>query len=212
MSQRKCKWCGDGISYIKTQTYANHVRWCKDNPHRAEYKNCAANGTAQLITKEAITKKSATISIRHKEGRYKNVVRRTFNNYRHSIETRKLISDKAKKSNHRRLRKSTRNYTKLDGSIVRLDSSWEELLAKRLDELCVDWIIPSPIQWLKGKYFPDFYLPDFDLYLDPKNPYALLSQIEKVTWLRANVKNLIILETIEEIMKFVPVMATSSKR
>jgi hypothetical protein len=29
-------------------------------------------------------------------------------------------------------------------------------------------------------YYPDFYLPDIDLYLDPKNPTAIRDSIDKM--------------------------------
>lgn len=90
-----------------------------------------------------------------------------------------------------------------------LDSSWEEALAKRLDELSVAWERPGPIQWvdLAGRirnYFPDFYLPQYQLYLDPKNYGARLTQKEKLSWLQANRNDVIILHTLEECTTFMP--------
>ena len=127
----------------------------------------------------------------------------------HTEKTKALISEKARNSNHRRLVKSTRYYTKKNGDTILLDSSWEELLAKRLDALEIEWIRPESISWIdsSGKsrnYFPDFYLPEYDLYLDPKNPAAMLQQAEKIEWLKNNIKNLIFLENIIEIETFCP--------
>lgn len=127
----------------------------------------------------------------------------------HTEETKLIISKKARASNHRRLVKSTRYYLKKDGDIVLLDSSWEELLANRLDSLDIKWIRPEPIQWVDnvGKthnYFPDFYLTEYDLYLDPKNPAAMLQQAKKIEVLKASVKNLIFLESVLAIETFCP--------
>jgi hypothetical protein len=89
-----------------------------------------------------------------------------------------------------------------------LDSSWEEALAKRLDELKIEWIRPKlPIQYLtpNGKthnYFPDFYLLKYDMFLDPKNPYALRVQKEKIDIIKSIMNNLIIIETLEECQSF----------
>lgn len=94
----------------------------------------------------------------------------------HSIDTRKTISEKALASNHRRLVRSRRAYTMKSGEVIMLDSSWEELLAIRLDLLNINWIRPTtPLYWInksgeKRRYFPDFYLIDYDIFLDPKNP------------------------------------------
>ena len=132
------------------------------------------------------------------------------NSHPHTTESKEKIRQAALKSNHRRLCRSVRQYTKLDGSIVQLDSSWEEMLAKRLDALLINWERPVPMKWvdkngISRNYFPDFYLPDYNLYLDPKNPAAYKQQIEKVTWLKENVPNLIFLLTIEEIQTYAPV-------
>jgi len=68
--------------------------------------------------------------------------------------------------------------------LFKFDSSWEDAMAIRLDELNINWDRPKAIQYeLDGKlrnYFPDFYLPDYDLYLDPKNPYCYEQQKAKL--------------------------------
>ena len=63
------------------------------------------------------------------------------------------------------------------GKIVTLQSSYELLCSEILDEMNIKWIRPSYLKYDDRKYFPDFYLPDFDLYLDPKNDY--LAEIDK---------------------------------
>ena len=105
----------------------------------------------------------------------------------------------------------------VDYNGVKMDSSWELALAKRLDDLGVKWIRPTPVKWVDGNglthnYFPDFFLPDFDLYLDPKNPYAVEVQKDKIAILKKQLTNLVILYTIEEINKFAPVLAPVSTR
>jgi hypothetical protein len=108
----------------------------------------------------------------------------------------------ALESAHRRLKKNTIVYKG-----VLLDSSWELELAKRLDFLGISWIRPSPLKWVDGhgkshNYFPDFYLPAFDLYLDPKNRFALIVQKEKLVKLKKQYKNIKILTSIEECKNF----------
>lgn len=61
---------------------------------------------------------------------------------------------------------------------VILESSWELEIAKLLDKRKIEWIRPKPIPWTDKKnktrlYYPDFYLPEYNLYLDPKNPYCM---------------------------------------
>lgn len=68
---------------------------------------------------------------------------------------------------------------------ISLDSKWELELAQFLDLNNIKWIRPKYILWkdLSGKdrkYFPDFYLEKYDVYLDTKNPLLILQQREKL--------------------------------
>ena len=59
-------------------------------------------------------------------------------------------------------------------------------MASLLDQNNIEWVIPDKaILWLddnqkEHKYFPDFYLPNLDQYLDPKNPIVIIKQKEKL--------------------------------
>jgi Asp-tRNA(Asn)/Glu-tRNA(Gln) amidotransferase C subunit len=71
------------------------------------------------------------------------------------------------------------------GKILFLESSWEVDIAVWLDENNIDWDRPNHIKWVDStskvrKYFPDFYLPEYDVYLDPKNPYIISKDREKI--------------------------------
>lgn len=75
-----------------------------------------------------------------------------------------------------------------------LDSNWELLVAKYLDEHNIKWERPNkgiPYIWNEDEhiYFPDFYLPDYDYYIEVKG-YQRDRDIYK--W--ANVKKLIIIK------------------
>lgn len=68
---------------------------------------------------------------------------------------------------------------------VLLESSWEIETAKYLIDNNVEWIRPKFIKWVDGtgktrRYFPDFYLPKYNVYLDPKNPYCMKKDEEKM--------------------------------
>ena len=187
---------------------ANHSRWCDCNPKHDEYISNIEN-MPKRRTADSFAKQSASLKESHKRGDYKDVSYVGFSGKRHSDETKEKIRDKAIKSNHRRLVRSVREYIKKDGSTVMLDSSWEEMLAKRLDEQNIEWVRPGPMKWVDStgrqrNYFPDFYLPESDLFLDPKNPAAMKQQNEKVTWLKQNVKNLVFLCNEEDIETFSP--------
>lgn len=61
-----------------------------------------------------------------------------------------------------------------DGTTIILGSSWEKQIAIFLDEHDIEWTRPKSLDYVdqcgkSRKYFPDFYLPQHDIYLDPKN-------------------------------------------
>lgn len=205
-----CKHCKNEFNNYTCSQKANHTRWCLENPKRSTY----GKNVSQLNTKEAIEKRSKKIKQAHLEGKYTEAYSKTIETkknagkFTHTEETKKLLSEKALASKHRRLIRSIREYIKTDGSIVMLDSSWEEALAKRLDELNIKWIRPeNPISYvaLDGKtrnYFPDFYLADYNLYLDPKNPAAMNAQKDKIDILLNMMDNLVIIETLDGCKNF----------
>lgn len=83
-------------------------------------------------------------------------------------------------------------YNKYQSQNVLLESSWELELAQWMDLNNVEWIRPAYILWYDEHsqktrlYYPDFYLPKHNLYLDPKNPYGMkrdkykMSQVSQI--------------------------------
>lgn len=76
-------------------------------------------------------------------------------------------------------------FNKTANKIVLLESSWEKEIAEFLDAHSIKWIRPTYIKWTDntGKprlYYPDFFLPDFNLYLDPKNAYGMSESADKM--------------------------------
>jgi len=72
------------------------------------------------------------------------------------------------------------NYKKYRYKGIYMDSSWEYDIAKWLDEKNIEWVRSRKIifWWtdscnFKRRYYPDFYLPKYDLYLDSKNDYLM---------------------------------------
>ena len=85
--------------------------------------------------------------------------------------SRKRKSRKQKK----KLWSKKSEYTCLDGTIVSMDSSWEVACAEKLDELGVRWERDTSLKLeyrterlRLRNYIPDFYLPDYDIYLEVK--------------------------------------------
>lgn len=63
---------------------------------------------------------------------------------------------------------------------VCLQSSFELELSKILDSRNLRWKREGCFIYDSKRYFPDFYLVDFDVYLDVKNPYLITVDAEKI--------------------------------
>jgi predicted nucleic acid-binding Zn ribbon protein len=74
------------------------------------------------------------------------------------------------------------------------DSGWEVKMAQLLDEANIIWEQPkTSIPWIdkngkEHKYFPDFYLPNLNIFLDPKNPIVVIKQQEKLDQVKKSIK------------------------
>lgn len=199
-----CKYCNTSFQDFNSSQRANHSRWCDLNPKRKEYVNSLKTRARNYtISDENRIKRNKKISEAHKQGAYSHIdFGKSFRGKKHSDETKEKIQNAALNSKHRRLKKNTILYNG-----ILLDSTWELELAKRLDNLFIEWIRPEPLPWTdkNGKihnYFPDFYLPKHDLYIDPKNKHAFNVQKDKIDILLKLYKNIKFLYTLEECKTF----------
>ena len=82
------------------------------------------------------------------------------------------------------------------GNEVCLQSTYELLCSKILNELNIQWLRPKALKYDSKRYFADFYLPHYDLYLDPKNSYKAKLDKDKIEKVKAqnNVQVVILLE------------------
>jgi hypothetical protein len=90
------------------------------------------------------------------------------------------LSSVSRSQTFRRLMRYTKEY---NGTMF--DSSYEVAVAKSLDECKIEWFRPGPLQYTDADnkvrhYYPDFYLPKFNVYLDPKNDYLIKTQCNKI--------------------------------
>lgn len=76
----------------------------------------------------------------------------------------------------------SKKYRVLDsfGKETVLQSSYELKCSEILNELSISWYRPKAMKYSGKNYFADFYLPDFDIYLDPKNDYKAKCDAEKI--------------------------------
>ena len=198
-----CKHCGLFLGGMSASLIANHMRWCADNPKHAEYKEIARQQAPKNVGRVHSKEPKERISKAHADGKYAHIDRAGMSlGRKHTDATKELLRIKALSSPHRRLRKKTIEYNG-----ILLDSTWELALAKRLDDLNIKWIRPAPITWTDAEekihnYFPDFHLPDYNLYLDPKNPHAVTVQKKKLDLLLKQHTNIRLILTLDDCKTF----------
>ena len=107
-------------------------------------------------------------------------------------------------STSRKYQNGSRKTINYNGII--LESSWELKVAKLLDRKTIIWERPKPIGWVDSKnkshfYYPDFYIPSMNMYLDPKNPYCMKKDLEKMEIISKSIN--IIYGDINKIIEFI---------
>lgn len=87
-------------------------------------------------------------------------------------------------------------HVKLDGSTCNLQGTWEVALARRLDNLGVAYdahkgrIAYLDSNGIKRSYYPDFYIPMWDAYVDVKGAFWNATQRDKVEAIRRSNPNM----------------------
>lgn len=190
MEKLLCKYCSDERK--NKNSLSNHERRCVKNPNRVVTVSHHKRSNQYIKAKEDGRPKPE----------YEGLKNGNFRGKTHTEESKEKLRIAALNSDHRRLKKSIHYYNG-----VMMDSTWEVELAKRLDNINVKWIRPNPLSWIDSTgvnhhYFPDFYLPEYDLYLDPKNPYAIERQKEKLNALNEQYDNIIIISSLDECKNF----------
>jgi len=202
-----CPYCNLDLYELSNSAKANHVRWCDKNPKRKEYENTlgkvrslktnltAWNKGLTKETDERVKQQGRSHSKAMKDG----TVIPSFLNKQHSDETKQLLKERALANDYQRVNKNTQPYITVTGETVMLDSKWERIVAENLDNENIKWIRPKPLKWYDSEgwvhnYFSDFYIPEWDVYLDPKNDWVEIDQQEKLEYLRLNYDNIYILK------------------
>ena len=94
-----------------------------------------------------------------------------------------LTAKKSKLGGNKNTRAYGWYYSKFAGKVW-LESSYEYKVAKDLDDNNIKWVRPSflfyELKNVKKKYYPDFFLEDYNVYLDPKNDYLITQDFEKI--------------------------------
>lgn len=188
-----CKFCGKTCKNLNS--LSNHERLCRGNPNNQlkhepiqGFNNIGRSAWNKGLTKETDARVSQ-ISTSKKD--YYKTHEGPFSGKTHSDKTREILRQIAI---DREFGGTNRRKTFLHNGVI-LESSYELEVAKELDANGVTWCRPKRFYYLdtsgnKHHYTPDFYLPDYNVYLDPKNDYLInnvnpctgYKDVDKITW------------------------------
>lgn len=181
-----CQYCNKQCKNLNS--LKQHEIRCKENPNHKEssfieYNKIAWNKGLTKETDERVAKGAKTFNDKLASGEI------IFKGTPHTEEFKKLASINAKKNKLGGWHSS--QHIKYNG--VRLDSSYELHVAKSLDENNIKWIRQPYFLWIdknnnEHRYYPDFYLSEYNVYLDPKNDWLItninsrlgISDVEKI--------------------------------
>lgn len=183
-----CQYCGKECH--NKNSLSNHERLCKLNPNKVEsnlnnfmhYGHKAWNKGLTKDTDERVLNGAKSLSLSYKTGKNKNWCDGLT---KESDARLKHMSDEAK-----RKIKEGEWYPRTGGVPIykykgyELQGSWEYLFAIYLDEHNIKWqkvIEPFEYKWENEihHYYPDFYLPTCDVYVEIK---GLLREKDICKW------------------------------
>lgn len=170
-----CKYCQDERKNHRGLT--QHELKCPSNPSR-KYKSYTVGLRAWNAgkTKETDPRIMAW-SKKYKESIDNGIIKP----HGMSSDTKKKLSILAKKRGLGGYRPHPNKGLRYNG--IWFDSKWEVEVAKDMDKCGIKWNRPrTGFTWTDTgrRYHPDFYLPEYDVYLDPKNDFLIKKDAEKI--------------------------------
>jgi len=179
-----CRFCGRETQSKKGNGY--HQRYCNDNPNPEKHK---AKSNKWI---ESMGKRKVRGNNQYTKAKELGLSRPIYDRSNiplsgaavASKEQKSLWAKEAKTGGYRENAGRSKKFRVNDsfGNEVVLQSSYELMCSEILNSLNIDWIRPKHLKWDNGKrkYFADFYLPVYDIYLDPKNNYKAKLDEEKI--------------------------------
>lgn len=171
-----CRYCNKQCKNLNS-LHQHEIR-CKNNPDRIQqspkfsYKGKV--GWSKGLTKDT-DKRVGNISIGVNE--YYDTHDGTFKGKHLTDQTKKLLSEIAIDQNYQSHWGTRHSYEYKGETFI---SSYEVITLRSLDDNGVRWVKPKygtfkyiDLNGKKHSYTPDIYLPDYDVYLDPKNDFLI---------------------------------------
>lgn len=191
-----CQFCAKECK--SSNSHRNHERLCPKNSNRV-YKSATVGATPwnKGLSKETDNRVALNADAIKRQG---HLLGRCSDPEKEKIRVEKIKAACKVKNNggYKENAGRSKKFKVVDsyGKSVCLQSTYELQCSEILNELNIRWIRPAHIKYDNKKYFPDFYLPEHDLYLDPKNDYKAKLDQEKIEKVIAqnNVRVVILLQ------------------
>lgn len=171
-----CKFCNKICK--NDNSLRNHERLCKNNPQRQEHPRGMKGKTHTPATKE---KQANAVSADRRSLLSTKMTLRNRGRIVSDSEREKLSIAACKRiSKHSKYSKNT----EYKPGVI-LESSYEVRVAEILDSLGIMWEkVRRGYIWddngKRRRYIPDFYLPEQNIFLDPKNDYLIAKDKRKI--------------------------------
>lgn len=166
-SESFCQFCNRKCHNLNS--LKQHEIRCKLNPDKINTVRVGFNNTGRKSWNEGLTKETDERILRSSEKviAYYKTHDGSFSGKRHSDEYKAYMSELAKE---RELGGFNMRKKGIIYNDTKLDSSYEVTLAKSLDENNIKWTRCNRFPYITPQeelhyYTPDFYLPDYDIYI-----------------------------------------------
>jgi len=172
-----CPFCGKEGKSVKYHVWRMHGSGKDHDPSRG-YKNNTRTGWNKGKTKETDSRVNANANAIKLAVKDKPVV----GCFAWSKEQRSINAKKQGFGGYRENAGRSKKFKVVDsfGKETTLQSTYELKCFEILTQLKINWFRPKALKYDGKNYFADFYLPDYDLYLDPKNNYKAKLDSEKI--------------------------------
>lgn len=166
-----CKFCNKECK--SNNSHRNHERLCPMNPERV-YVSHTLGSSGHVAWNKGLTKETSASLAQASD---------TMKRLGHGGWSKKASSNGGKAGGgYRENAGRSKKFRVVDsyGKETVLQSTYELRCSEILNELGIKWLRPKALKYDGRNYFADFYLPDCDVWLDPKNAFKARKDATKI--------------------------------
>lgn len=189
----ECQFC---FKHVKNKISKGlHERWCDKNPNKITHHSIGQKSWNSGLSKNTdirVKKNAEHISKSYINREPMGCCGKEY------LGTEKHKQSSSRGGGYRENAGRSKKFKVLDSfnKMICLQSTYELKCSNILNELNIKWVRPKALKYDNRNYFGDFYLVDYDVYLDTKNSYKAKIDEEKIqkVKLQNNIKLFVLLE------------------